>query len=197
MKEPATLLIRELDEERTLVDPRFPVGDQRDAPNRSDDATKREKMPRWRAASSMLSHRRRRFIELGVGLLVFFGLGSVAYQQHKMAEMLRETLVGMRIPAQDSAAPHSGRAQRESQRPAGESGLRMAQIEELSPDEREALERRAAAFVASNDFAGALPHYQRLVELFPHVEPFRHVVSVLRAKLGCDRFDRPTSGMCT
>jgi hypothetical protein len=50
--------------------------------------------------------------------------------------------------------------------------------------------------VGSNNFAGALAHYEALTRLFPNEAAFRDVVIVLQAKLRCADPAEPASRGC-
>lgn len=167
MSRPSTIVIPQQDDERTLVDPRF------SAP------------PRWRRARAWLVKQRRKIIEAGVGLALALSLGGVAYQQWRMAETLRETIDALET---GSSAPDVGDLVRSPSRewpPIDRQRNPLASIRAVAPDERTVLETRGASLIGSNDFSGALVHYQMLTELFPGEVVFRDVVRVLKAKLKC------------
>jgi hypothetical protein len=167
MSRPSTIVIPQQDDERTLVDPRF------SAP------------PRWRRARAWLANQRRRVIEAGVGLALVLSLGGVAYQQWRMAETLRETIDALET---GSSAPEVGDlagSPSPEWLPIDRQRNPLASIRAVAPAERSALETRGANLIGSNDFSGALVHYQMLTELFPGEVAFRDVVRVLKAKLKC------------
>lgn len=167
MSRPPTIVISEQDEERTLVDSRFSTP------------------PRWRRARAGLVKQRRKIVEAGVGLALALSLGGVAYQQWRMAKTLRETIDALET---SSSAPDVGNLARFPSRqwaPIDPQRNPLASIRAVAPNERTALETRGANLIGSNDFSGALVHYQMLSELFPSEVAFRDVVRVLRAKLKC------------
>lgn len=167
MRRPQTIVIPQQDDERTLVDPRF------SAP------------PRSRRARAWLAKQRRKIIEVGIGLALVLGLVGVAYQQWRMAETLRETIDTLETgsSAQDVGDPARSRG-RESPPVEGQRNP-LPSIRAVAPGGRPALETRGADLIGSNDFSGALVHYQMLTELFPGEIAFRDVVRVLKAKLKC------------
>ena len=201
------MIIRDADEERTLVD-RAALGGPPPAFEGSGDAAqprstgtpnehpKSETPPRWQEASALLSSHRRQVIELGLALSVLFGLASVAHQQWQVAEALRVTLAQLQAPrpASDTARSLGSPQSRYTPNPSGVQ--RKAAVQQLAGVERDELERHAAALIASNDFPAALRQYQTLAELFPTEGTFRHFVAVLRAKLRCDRVGASASSAC-
>lgn len=205
--EPATMVIWDADEERTLVDraafagppPAFEgSGDptQSRSPRTPDEHPKPETQPRWQASSALLSRHGRQVLEFGLAVAVLFGLGSVARQQWQVAEALRATLAQLQAPprASDPAPSLAWPQARETPDP-GDIRRKEA-VQRLAADERDELERHAAALIASNDFPAALRQYQTLAELFPGEGTFRDFVAVLRAKLGCDRVGPSASSSC-
>jgi hypothetical protein len=128
---------------------------------------------------------RRRIIEAGVGLALVLSLGGVAYQQWRMAETLRETIDALET---GSSAPDVGDlagSPSPEWLPIDRKRNPLASIRAVAPDERSALETRGADLIGSNDFSGALVHYQMLTKLLPGEVAFRDVVRVLKAKLKC------------
>lgn len=207
MTEPPTLILWDADEERTLVDraqlsspePAFagavhPVPENSQSEDR--DRAKHEAKQTLRAGRSLLSRYRREIIEVSTALTVLAGLGSVVHQQWLITDALRETLTELRAPRQEIGAARSDALPRSHESFTREEVERRALIKELAPDEREALERHAAALVASNDFQAALRQYETLTELFPDDRTLRDVVTVLRAKLRCDPSASFARGAC-
>jgi len=181
MTEPPTLVLWEADAdaERTLV-----------------DRAKHEAKRTGRTRRSLRSSYKREMIEVSAALAVLVGLGSVVYQQCQIAGALRETLAEIRAPRQETVAVRSDALPRlQETSTLGEVGRRTL-IKELAADEREALERQAAALIASNDFPAALSQYETLTELFPDDRTLRDVVTVLRSKLRCDPSAGFASGSC-
>jgi len=206
-EEPATMVIWDPDEERTLVDQARharPASALRGSgptppprsPSTPDEHSQRQAEPSWRSASTLLSSHRRQVIEFSLAFAVLVGLGSVAQQQSQVVEALRVTLteLGAPRPTSDSAQSRAFEQSRETPQPADLQ--RRAAAREIAAEEREEMERHAAALIAANDFPAALKQYQALAELFPREATFRDFVAVLRAKLRCDRADRSASSAC-
>jgi len=207
MTEPPTLILWNADEERTLVDraqlsspePAFarsvhPVPGK--SQNGDGDCAKPEAKQTRRAWRSLLMSNRREMIEFSVAITVLVGLGSVVHQQWRIAGALRETLAEIRTPRQEMVRVRSDELPRSQERPTPGEVERRALIKELATNEREALERHAAALIASNDFSAALSQYETLTELFPDDKTLRDVVTVLRTKLRCDPSGGFASGAC-
>jgi hypothetical protein len=124
-------------------------------------------------------------MEAGVGLALVLSLGGVAYQQWQIAETLRQTISALET---GSSAPDVGDLAGSPSRewlPIDRQRNPLASIRAVAPDERTALETRGANLIGSNDFSGALVHYQILTDLFPGEVAFPDVVRVLKAKLKC------------
>lgn len=224
MSRPPTMVIGEADE-RTLVDPRFsapdPLADTTvffvdpiRAPDPEPpfegsgravssaeqstclDQPTEERRSRWQGVRVKLSHGGRRLIETGVVVALVLGLGSVAYRQWRVADALRNAIDEM----------NTGRSAPFVQDLGGSVGRGLVPVEterrpeesagEVAASEREALERRGASLIGSNNFTGAMTHYQMLTELFPNEEVFRDVVTVLRGKLRCNGSAEPASRAC-
>ncbi len=207
MTEPPTLVLWDTDEERTLVDgaqlssaePAFagsvhPVPETAQSEDR--DRPEREIEQTLRAGRSLLSRYRREIIEVSVALAVLVGLGAVIRQQWLITDALREALTEVRAPRQQIGAIRSDVLPRSRGRFTQEGVERHALTNELAPDEREALERQAAALLASNNFPAALSEYETLTELFPDDRTLRDVVAVLRVKLRCDPSASFARGPC-
>ncbi len=204
MSEPPTMLIREIDDDRTLIDPirlaepdppfegsgRAPPSPDRVlCPARSVDGTSGS----WRTLRTRLQGRVRRVTEAGIGPVVVFavvlavvsGLGVLAYQQWRAAAALRDMITEMnarRLPTY----PRDGvEATRRASAPSGTRAMLAPSRRDVTLAGREAAERRGANLIASNDFERALTHYQALADRFPNEAVFRDVVLVLEAKLGC------------
>lgn len=205
MTEPPTVLIREPDDDRTLIDPRFSARSAErlfeasaraispaDGNSNHDALAEGARNP-LEHLRAMLSGRRRRIVETGVVLALAFGLGSVAYQQRRAADALRDALEEMKVGRAMSPADGIARSGRRARAPVRDRSRVEISIPEVAAGEREGLERRGASLLGSNNFAGALKHYQGLVELFPHEATFGDVVTVLKAKLRCAE---PVSSPC-
>jgi len=207
MTEPPTLVLWDADEEQTLVDrarlsgpePAFTASVHSVPENsRGEDRgrAKHEAKQSLRAGRLLLSRYRREIFEISAALTVLVGLGSVVYQQRLITNALRETLTDVRARRQESGAARSDALPRSQEPLTREQVERRALIKELAPHEREALERQAAALIASNDFPAALRQYATLAELFPDDRTLRDVVTVLRAKLRCDPSSSFSRGAC-
>jgi len=196
MNEPPTLLLREMDDDRTLIDP-IRLSDPDPAfegsgragssvdPSPSPDQFAGGRGSPWHGLHAKLSVGRRRMIEAGVVLALILGLGSAAHQQWRAATALREAINEIKTSRSaalvDEVVGSRGRA---LVRVGNEPRLE-ASTHEVAASDREELEHRGATLVGSNNFAGALAHYETLTRLFPNEAAFRDVVIVLRAKLRC------------
>jgi len=187
MIEPPTTIIPEVDEERTLVDPRFAIRNQRPHTSTADKSVSRSTKPGRQVLSSLMSSHGGRIAEIGLALSVLAGLGSVGFQQWKIVTVLRETIAEMKLTEEAAVMPSSLHATRSQEELVRELARRAPLVASVGPQEREAREQRAATLIAENDYPSALSQYETLAELFPSVDAFRHLVYVLRAKLGCDR----------
>jgi len=205
--EPPTLILWDADEERTLVDraklsrpePAF-AGSVHPIPRKSQDGggdhAKPESKQTRRTWRSLRTSYRRELIEVSAVITVLLGIGSVVHQQWRIAGALRETLAEIRAPRQEIVPVRSDALARPQETSTPGEVERRALIKELAADEREALERQAAALIASNDFSAALGHYETLTELFPDDKTLRDVVTVLKTKLRCDPSNGFASGAC-
>lgn len=207
MNEPPTLILWDGDEERTLVDRAqragpahafagsvHPASDQ--AKTHSGDGSEHAARQTFRAWRLVLANHRREIVELSVALVLLGGLGLVMHQQWRVAESVREALADLRATSRDIATVHSDALPPMREPYSGRDVERRAFRKELAGEEREALERRAAALIASNDFPAALSRYETLADLFPDDGTLRDVITVLRAKLRCDPSDGFGSGAC-
>lgn len=197
MSEPPTMLIREPDDERTVIDARFPAprterpfgGPGGVLPSAARSPSFAQPAlgtgPMWQRLCTMLSGRRRRMVETGVVLALVFGLGWVVHQQRRAADALRDAIEEMKTGRAAPLADELEGSERGARAPVtADPGLGEA-IREVAPSEREELEHRGASLIGSNNFAVALTHYQMLVRLFPSEAVFGDVVTVLKAKLRC------------
>ena len=197
MSEPPTMLIREPDDERTLIDARFaaprterPFGGPGGVVPSADRSPSFAQPavgtgPMWQRLYTNLSRRRRRMVETGVVLALVFGLGWVVDQQRRAADALRDAIEEMKTGSAAPLADELAGSERGARAPvSADSGVEAA-IREVAPSEREELEHRGASLIGSNNFAAALTHYQMLVRLFPSEAVFGDVVTVLKAKLRC------------
>jgi len=209
MSEPPTLLVRESDDDRTLIDPirlydpdpPF-AGSGRAAPlakpNSSLDGPSAWVRSRWHQLRPRELGGGRRTINTRRVLLLalVLGLGSVAYQQWRTAGALREAIVAIKtrtpVPLVDAraaaGAPTSVEVGTETRLEVSTGGI--------DASGRGELELHGANLVASNNYVGALAHYQTLTKLFPAESVFRDVVTALRAKLRCAGRSDPSSHVC-
>jgi len=195
MSESSTIVIGDPDEERTLVDHRFFLADPEPPFEGSGNAiasrsqcssvhrADKETQAKWPAVAALLSGQKRRLVEVAMVLAVLLGLGSVAYQQSQVVHALRETIEEMRTVEKVSRLHPIGEPGNRRLAPDDREAAQEKTTTELATNEREAMERRGADLIASNDFSGALPHYEMLAERFPENEEFRDLVAVLKAKL--------------
>jgi hypothetical protein len=204
MSEPPTILIREIDDDRTLIDPialsdpdppfegsgralSTPAPVPR--PNRAVDDPRGSR----RAPPARLHRRVRSAIEVGAGpvgvfvivLAVVMGLGSVAYQQWRAAAALRDMITEMNARQDATRSQDFAASPGRALAPPGNGPTLAWARQDVSPADREDAERRGASLIASNDFERALSHYRALAGLFANEAAFRDIVVVLEAKLGC------------
>jgi Flp pilus assembly protein TadD len=116
----------------------------------------------------------------------------VAYQQRRVADALRDAIDKMKVGGTASPANETVQSLRRAPVDAP-AALDEASTPEVAASERGELEHRGASLIGSNNFAGALAHYQRLTRLFPKEAVFGDVVAVLKAKLRCSE---PVGGLC-
>ena len=178
MSLPRTLVIRDADDEKTLVDVRLG-----------------QTLSRWREVRALIVSQRRRMFETALGLILIVGMGALAYQQTKTAQALRGAIDAL----SKSRSAHSALSMPDAEvgdlSTANDGAPSQAPRREISSDERETLEHQGAALLGSNDFASALSHYRLLGELFPEDRVFRDILRVLRTKLKCDS-NQPESDAC-
>ena len=205
MTEPPTMLLREPDDDRTLIDPRFSAPHAEEHFEGSGGAAQpADRSPslawfavgtrgRWQRLHTTLSERRGRTVEIAVVLALVFGLGSVAYQQRRAVDALRDAIEEMKVGSSTSPVHELLGSEGREHAQVGVEARVEALIPEVSSREREQLEHRGASLIGSNNFAGALTHYQTLAKLSPKKTAFGDVVTVLKAKLRCAD---PASGLC-
>lgn len=178
MTEDPTLIVVDLDDERTLVDPRFA---RRDEPSRS----------------TFQPNARRRSLEGVIGyLLLLFVLAVVAFQQWRVADALRESMARMELDRGQSSSFSVREPAHTPAVPTETSHRADVAAADLGPTERDFLERAAADALASNDFRTALARYRELVAFHPEAAVFRHIVAILRFELHCDRPGTSRSPAC-
>jgi len=196
MSGPPTILLRETDDDRTLIDPiRLADADppfegsgralsSADPSPCLDELTEEPQWP-WQGLRAKLAGRARRAMGAGVVLAVVLSLGSLAYQQWRASDALRRVIAEL----------NAGRSATDLQDFVGLPGRALAPLgterrpatssRDIASVDREEVENRGASLIGSNNFEGALTHYQTLVAIFPNEAVFRDVVIVLKAKLKC------------
>lgn len=206
MSEPPTMLIGEPDDDKTLIDPRFSAPSS----ERPFEGSGRAVSPAERSSSSnelpggtrspsrrlhaILFGQRRRIVEVCVVLGLACGVASVAYQQRRVADALRDAIDKMKVGGTASPANETVQSQRRARAPVdAPAALDETSTPEVAASERGELEHRGASLIGSNNFAGALAHYQTLTRLFPKEPVFGDAVTVLKAKLRCIE---PVGGLC-
>jgi len=134
---------------------------------------------------SLMTPRVRRALATAALLAIIGGLAHAAHRQSRLAATLQETIdemsMGVSAPSLHEHGEHADPA---SAWPQKKPTLGAAS-HEITERDREALEERGASLIATNNFSGALTHYQVLVSLFPDEEVFRDIATVLDAKLRC------------
>lgn len=178
MSQPPTLIMSE-DEDRTLVDHR--TGRDQTRPPIDDLPDRPTSGLRPRGLFFHLRHRASGLV-LTASLALGLALSAAVYQQWQAVQRLGEALVAIRA----AGAPHhvSEPSQPRTPTSAPKDQWRAA-VDEITPAERTALEAQGAALLGSNNFAGALVHYQKLADLFPAEPVFYDVVTALDKKLRC------------
>jgi hypothetical protein len=196
MSGPPTILIRETDDDRTLIDP-IRLADP-DPPFEGsgralssadpnpclDELTEESQWP-WQGLRAKLSGRGRRAIEAGVALAVVLSLGSLAYQQWRASGVLRAVIAEMNAGRSATHLEDFVELPGRVSAPLRTEPRLATSSRDVASVDREEVENRGASLIGSNNFEGALTHYQTLAELFPNEAVFRDVVIVLKAKLNC------------
>ncbi|TFH30845.1 MAG: hypothetical protein E4H00_04465 [Myxococcales bacterium] len=207
MSEPSTILMRQTDDDRTLIDPirladpEPPFEGSGLAPSAGDSrpsAGAPAEIPRarWRRFRAKLRGTERRALEVGVALALVLSLGSLAYQQWRASHALRRMIDDM--TERGAATPIEelvGSSERVSAPTDLESRLFTSSGDLVSID-REEIETQGARLIAANNFEGALPRYRKLARLFPTEPVFRDVIVVLKAKLKCGDLVEAASPAC-
>lgn len=200
MNEVPTLIVSELDDARTLVDPRFARRIDPRCSNEPPVDQESPPKPRLRfvgsATGSGLRSPKRQMVQTVVFVSVVLGLAFVAYQQWRVAEALRESINTMALSPAASARARTEAQQAASPLPAVPLEPTPEPIIKPLASEREPIERQAVSALASNDFAEALAQYRSLSHLFPEFAPYRDAATVLAAKLGCGHGLKSTDGAC-
>ena len=192
MSEPPTLLIPEIDGERTLVETRnanldCSPAEVSNARGSSWPVANRNARA-LRGASSV--RRKFGFRRCAEGIVVFglvSALAFVGYQQWRIAESIRKSIgeVGNTEspPLNHETRPVPGRALLQI-----ESAWEPDSMSQETPEaRRDRLESVGAALIRANNFEAALNHYRALAEVLPGEGVFRDLVLVLQSKLRCER----------
>lgn len=153
-----------------------------------------ETQARWQDTRARLL--RWGILELAVVLVVVLAFGAIAYQQWRTANSLRATIDEITNSGSARFVQPPVESARRRLAPAARATRLEASDREVAADERERLEGRGASLIGSNDFSGALTHYQMLSELFPGEAVFRNVANVLRTKLRCAGPAETASSSC-
>lgn len=225
MSRPRTTVIPEVDDERTLIEPRFapcepssnattlfvrhfrcfeanplfdgpwPGGSSKEETVRVDGPTEGA-FARWGSAWMRRSGRMRIIIIASATIALVLGFGALAYQQWRVASALRQTIDRMKVENESTIAGHPGETEARRLTPVDLETTPNASSRRVEPNEREALEHRGASLLVSNDFPNAFAHYRMLTGLFPDEAVFRDVVTVLRSKLRCSPPGEPANSAC-
>jgi len=188
------MIIEAADDDRTLVDHRIPARDassevtaifiEPPVARGSHESARGMQAPRHRMRA-LMTPRVRRALVIAALLAIIGDLAHAAYRQSRLVATLRKTIdemsLGVSVPSMHEYGEDTDRASAGFQR---KPKLGAASHEVMERD-REALEERGASLIATNNFSGALTHYQMLVSLFPDEEVFRDIVTALDAKLRC------------
>ncbi|MGB5694641.1 MAG: hypothetical protein WBM46_03225 [Polyangiales bacterium] len=178
MSLPRTLVIRDADDEKTLVDVRLG-----------------QTPSRWSELRALIVRWRRKTFEKALGFILILGMSALAYQQTKTAQTLRAAIDALSKSRPVHPAPSFPDPEVGGPQTANDGATLQATRRQISSRERETLENQGAALLGSNDFASAVSHYRLLSELFPEDQVFRDILRVLRTKLKCDS-NQPESDAC-
>jgi len=192
MSEPPTLLIPEIDEDRTLVETRNANLDCSLAELSGERGSSWPGADRNASASRGASSVRRklglrRCAEGIVVLGLVAGLAFVGYQQWRIAESIRKSISGFgnteSPPPNHDASPPQERVRRQIEPASDPNSMSQETLEAR----RDRLESVGAALIRANDFEAALNHYRALAQALPGEAVFRDLVLVLQSKLRCER----------
>ena len=207
MSEPPTILIRETDDDRTLIDPiRLADPDppfegsgralSSAEPNPCLDGRTKEARWSWQGLRAELSGRGRRAMEAGVVLAVVFSVGSLAHQQWRASGVLHAVIAEMNARRSATHLQESVGVAGRAVAPPGTESRPATLSRDVAYPNREEVENRGASLIGSNNFESALPHYQKVAELFPNDPVFLDVVIVLKSKLKCAGSAEAASRAC-
>jgi len=200
MDELPTLLIREPDDDGTLIDPKRlrdpcpPLSPGQ--PSSLLDALKVWAKEGWRRLPAGVAGPGGGMIGTSLILALALGVGLLAYQQWRVADALREAIVAMKTrPPTRSSEDINPSVDGASANVANEPLLDVS-TNQVDISDRDELELRGATLVGANNFVSALAHYEMLAERFPAESAFGDVISALRAKVRCVNPGGPSSDIC-
>jgi hypothetical protein len=225
MTRPSTMVVRPMDDERTLVDPRCPAEDlsaertlllaelmgscDADRPfegsGRAISSSRRGTRPDESAGDvralcqlvrAQVSIRGRRILVAGLLLAAICGLALTAYQQSRVASALRKAIDEMSASESARPFPDGLTSAVRSSAPSHAPPNLDSTTADVGGGDRDALEARGASLIGSNNFSNALTHYRMLTRLFPGEAVFQDVVTVLQRKLSCTSPADPASSSC-
>lgn len=196
MSEPPTMLVREVGDDKTVIDA-IPRGEpdapfegsgralSSPAPTSGSEGMTGKPSRRLPGVRVRFHVQERTVMKAGLALVALLGFGSLAHQQWRASNALREILAEMK--AEQAAIPERNDPDVPRGAPvsAGPEQQPPTPSRDLSLFDRDTAESRGASLIISNDLESALVHYRALVRLFPSDVVFRHIVLVLEAKLNC------------
>ena len=204
MTEPPTMLVREPDDDRTVIDPirlgepgaSAPVSGR--APTRVEPSPSAEdtvEKSRWRSPwVGARTHRNGRAVMTAcLVLAATLGLGSVAHQQWRTSNTLRIMLAQLRA---ERAASRAEPTSTGPIRSTISDQSRHGSSDSVTPFDRDGAELRGANLIVAHDFEAALPHYRKLTLSAPTEGAFHDFVTVLETKLNCANYTDAASPSC-
>lgn len=204
MTEPPTMLVREPEDDRTVVDPvrlgepyaPFPVSGG--APTRvkpspgCEDTVEKSRWPSPRVGACLRRHGRA-IMTASLVLAALLGLGSVAHHQWRASKTLRTMLTELRA---ERAASRAEPIATGPLRPTIPDQSHHRSSDGVTPLDRDGAELRGVNLIVAHDFEAALPHYRTLTLLAPTEGAFRDFVTVLETKLNCVNYPDAASPSC-
>ncbi len=215
MRPPPTLMIRDVGDQDTLVDPRSEsasmasevtvlldeTADLHDVVPPfegsgravADKGSRSSARPRLRLALRKRLARAspwltRQTLHAGMRLALTATFGLVAFQQWRIDAELRETIAELqRGPT--LTAPRSHEAPTPDWPMNAQSQLSSDDLSPTRAVDPDPLESRAASLVTANDYRRALPAYRELAARFPENGAFQAMVVALEWKMACARSD--------
>jgi len=109
----------------------------------------------------------------------------LAYQQWRASHALRGVIAEMNAGGSATSPQDFVGLPGQALAPLGAEPRLATSIHDVASADREEVENRGANLIGSNNFEGALTHYQALADLFPNEAVFRDVIIVLKTKLKC------------